>query len=242
MKAIVLAAGRGKRMRPLSDTCPKPLLEVRGKRLIEWHLEALGRAGVREIVVNTDWLEEQITDTLGDGARWGVSIRYSLEGRDQGGALETAGGIATALPLLGDAFWIVSADVWVPDFAFAAENAARFVAGDRLAHLWLVPNPPFHPRGDFGLDADGFALDGSGADGQRWTYANIALARAEMFAGIAAGTHAALAPLLFAGARERRIGAEVYRGRWENVGTPEQLAALNATPLSGGSLRTTVAT
>ncbi len=231
MKAIVLAAGRGKRMRPLSDTTPKPLLEVHGKRLIEWHLEALARGGVREVVINTDWLEEQIVATVGDGARFGVAITYSREGRDHGGALETAGGIAKALPFLGDAFWIVSADVWAPDFAFSAATASRFVASGRLARLWLVPNPVFHPRGDFGLDADGLGLaEGTGADGQRWTYANIALARAEMFAGIAPGSHAALAPLLYAGMRERRIAGEIYRGRWENVGTPEQLAALNAAP------------
>jgi MurNAc alpha-1-phosphate uridylyltransferase len=231
MKAIVLAAGRGTRMRPLSDACPKPLLEVHGKRLIEWHLEALAAGGVREVVVNTDWLEEQIVATLGDGARFGLAIAYSREGRDHGGALETAGGIAKALPLLGDAFWIVSADIWAPDFRFSASAAARFVESGRLARLWLVANPSFHPRGDFGLDADGLGLaDTTGPDSQRWTYANIALARAEMFAGIAAGAHAALAPLLYAGMRERRIGAEIYRGRWENVGTPEQLAALNAAP------------
>lgn len=231
MKAIILAAGRGRRMRPLSDTCPKPLLEVHGKRLIEWHLEALAEAGVREVVVNTAWLEEEIVETIGDGARFGLSVAYSREGRDHGGALETAGGIAKALPLLGDAFWIVSADVWAPDFRFGADATARFVESGRLARLWLVPNPVFHPRGDFGLDGDGLGLaDGTGPDGQRWTYANIALARAEMFEGIVPGTHAALAPLLYAGMRERRIGAEIYRGRWENVGTPEQLAVLNATP------------
>ena len=229
MKAIVLAAGRGKRMRPLSDGCPKPLLAVHGKRLIEWHLEALARAGVREVVVNTDWLEDRIVETLGDGSRYGVAIAYSREGRDHGGALETAGGVAKALPLLGDAFWIVSADVWAPDFRFSAGAARRFVDSDRLARLWLVANPSFHPRGDFGLDADGLGLaEGTGPDGQRWTYANIALARAAMFTGIAPGTHAALAPLLYAGMREKKISAEVYRGRWENVGTPEQLAALNA--------------
>jgi len=231
LKAIVLAAGRGKRMRPLSDACPKPLLVVHGKRLIEWHLEALARAGVRDVVVNTDWLEEQIVATLGDGARYGVAIVYSREGRDHGGALETAGGIAKALPLLGDAFWIVSADVWAPDFRFGDDAAERFVASDRLARVWLVANPSFHPRGDFGIDAEGLALaEGTGPDGQRWTYANIALARATMFDGIAPGTHAPLAPLLYAGMREKRISAEIYRGRWENVGTPEQLAALNATP------------
>jgi MurNAc alpha-1-phosphate uridylyltransferase len=183
------------------------------------------------VVVNTAWLEDEIVATIGDGARFGLAIAYSREGRDHGGALETAGGIAKALPLLGDAFWIVSADVWAPDFRFDADAAARFIASGRLARLWLVPNPVFHPRGDFGLDGDGLGLaEGTGPDAQRWTYANIALVRAEMFAGIAPGTHAALAPLLYAGMRERRIGAEVYRGRWENVGTPEQLAALNAQP------------
>jgi MurNAc alpha-1-phosphate uridylyltransferase len=231
MKAILLAAGRGKRMRPLSDTCPKPLLAVHGKRLIEWHIEALAREGVREIVVNTDWLEEQIVATLGDGSRFGVAITYSREGRDHGGALETAGGIATALPLLGDAFWIVSADVWAPDFRFSASAATQFAASDRLARLWLVANPSFHAGGDFGLGADGLGLaEGTGPDGQRWTYANIALARAEMFSHLAPGTHAALAPLLYAGMRERRISAEIYRGRWENIGTPAQLAALNGVP------------
>ncbi len=227
--AMILAAGRGERMRPLTDTTPKPLLKVRGKALIEWHLEALARAGVRDVVINTAWLEEQIVDALGDGSRWGLAIRYSMEGRDHGGALETAGGIAKALPLLGDIFWLVSGDVYAPEFRFGAAAAERFAASDRIARLWLVPNPSFHPRGDFGLGADGMGLaDTPGPDGQRWTYANIALCRAELCAGITPGTRAALGPLLYAGMRARRISAEVYRGRWENVGTPEQLAALNA--------------
>src|SRR4051812_16307750 len=119
LKAMILAAGRGERMRPLTDHTPKPLLEVHGKPLIEHHLEALAADGVRDVVVNTAWLEEQIALRLGDGSRFGLaSIAYSMEGRDHGGALETAGGIATAAPLLGDAFWLVSADVWVPDFRF----------------------------------------------------------------------------------------------------------------------------
>jgi MurNAc alpha-1-phosphate uridylyltransferase len=229
MKAIVLAAGRGERMRPLSDRTPKPLLQVREKPLIEWHLEALARGGVTDVVVNTAWLEEQIIETLGDGSRFGLALHYSLEGRDHGGALETAGGIAKALPLLGDPFWVISGDVWAPDFAFDRAAFDAFAASGRLGRLWLVPNPHFHPTGDFGLGADGLGLaDAPGPDGQKWTYANIALLRAGMFAGIAPGTRAPLAPLLYAGMRARRIGAEVWGGRWENVGTPEQLAALNA--------------
>ena len=226
--AIILAAGRGKRMRPLTDTTPKPLLKVHGKPLIEWHLEALARGGVRSVVINAAWLETQLVDALGDGARWGLAIRYSLEGRDHGGALETAGGIATALPLLAPTFWVVSGDIYAPGFEFDAGRAASFAAGDRLAHLWLVPNPPYHVQGDFGLGADGFGLaDEAGPDGRRWTYANLALCRAAMVEGVAPGTRAALGVRLFDGMRRRAITAEVYRGEWENVGTPAQLAALN---------------
>jgi MurNAc alpha-1-phosphate uridylyltransferase len=224
LRALILAAGRGERMRPLTDHTPKPLLAVHGKPLIEWHLEALARDGVREVVINTAWLEEQFPAALGDGARWGLTIHYSMEGRDHGGALETAGGIAKALPSLGDAFWVVSGDIFAPDFRFDAQAAQRFADGDRLAQLWLVPNPPFHPTGDFGIDADGLGLaDGPGPDGQRWTYANLALVRGALCAGIAPGTRAALGPLLFDGMRRRRIGVERYLGRWENIGTPQQL-------------------
>lgn len=233
MKALILAAGRGQRMRPLTDRIPKPLLEVRGKPLIAWHLEALARAGVSEVVVNTAWLEDQIPAALGDGARWNLAIRYSMEGRDHGGALETAGGIAKALPLLvdrpDDAFWLVSGDIHAPAFEFSPSALRRFEQlPQRLAHLWLVPNPPYHPAGDFGLSEDGLGLaDEAGPDGQRYTYANIALCRAELCAAVPVGTVAPLGPLLFAGMRQRRISAELYAGPWENVGTPEQLAALN---------------
>ena len=234
-RAMILAAGRGKRMRPLTDHTPKPLLAVHGKPLIEWHLEALARGGVREVVINTAWHEAQIVAALGDGARWGLAIRYSLEGRDHGGALETAGGIAKALPLLtdraDDAFWLVSGDIFAPSFRFGAGAARRFRECEALAHLWLVPNPPFHPRGDFGLDATGRGLadpaDPSAVDGASWTYANLALCRAELCAHITPGTRAALGPLLFEGMRAHRITAEVYSGAWENVGTPEQLEVLN---------------
>jgi MurNAc alpha-1-phosphate uridylyltransferase len=233
-KAIVLAAGRGNRMRPLTDHTPKPLLPVHGKPLIQWHLEALARDGVREVVVNTAWLEDQIPAALGDGSRFGLTIRYSMEGRDHGGALETAGGIATALPLLADhaddCFWVVSGDIHSPAFRFDAATAQRFAEGPHLAHLWLVPNPGFHPKGDFGLDADGFGLaDGAGPDGRTWTYANLALVRAALVAPVAPGSVAALGPLLFDGMRRRAITAEIYTGPWENVGTPAQLAALNDT-------------
>lgn len=234
MKAIILAAGRGERMRPLTDHTPKPLLAVRGKPLIEWHVEALARAGVREIVVNTAWLEEQIVAALGDGSRFGVAIRYSMEGRDFGGALETAGGIATALPLLvdhaDDPFWVVSGDIFAPGFVFERAAVERFAGSAEQAHLWLVPNPPFHPKGDFGLDSDGHGLaDGAGPDGRTWTYANFALMRAALVAAVAPGTKRPLAPLLFDGMRARRITAQVYRGEWENVGTPAQLEMLNRT-------------
>ena len=241
MKAMILAAGRGERMRPLTDHTPKPLLAVRGQPLIEWHLLALARAGVREVVVNTAWLEPAIVAALGDGARFGITIRYSMEGRDHGGALETAGGIAKALPLLidhaDDAFWLVSGDIFAPQFAFDMADVQRFTDSAAHAHLWLVPNPPFHARGDFGLDAQGYGLaDVSGtaeADDKRWTYANLALCRAALVAGVVPGTRAALGPLLYAGMRARRITAEVYRGEWENVGTPAQLDALNGgVPLS----------
>ena len=228
-RALLLAAGRGERMRPLSDACPKPLLAVRGRPLIEWHLIALAAAGVREVVVNTAWLEEQIVAALGDGARFGLRIRYSTEGRDHGGALETAGGIAKALPLLveapGDVFWVVSADIHAPGFAFDAVHAARFAASDDVAHLWLVPNPPFHPDGDFALDARG-RLRREPVDERRWTYANIALCRAALVEGVAPGTRAALGPLLFGAAAADRLSGEALCGEWHNIGTPAQLAAL----------------
>lgn len=227
MKALILAAGRGERMRPLTDTLPKPLLPVRGKPLIEWHLEALARAGVREVVINTAWLEEQFPAALGDGARWGLSIRYSTEGRDHGGALETAGGMRKALPWLGEVFWLVSGDIFVPGFEFTAATAEHFAGSNLLAHLWLVPNPDFHVKGDFGIAADGYGLaDASGPDGRRWTYANLALCRAELCAPLALGTRAALGPLLYAGMRKRRITVQPYAGEWHNLGTPQQWRAL----------------
>lgn len=224
MKAIILAAGRGERMRPLTDQTPKPLLEVRGKRLIEWHIEALARSGVRELVINTAWLEEQFPAVLGDGARYGVSIQYSFEGRDHGHALETAGGIAKALPWLGECFWVVSGDVFLPGFGFEREAARRFEAGQALAHLWLVPNAPHHPRGDFAIDSHGLAT----AEGEpRLTWASVGLFRAELVANVPSGARAPLRPSLDAAIAARRITAERWDGSWTDVGTIERLNALN---------------
>lgn len=228
MKALILAAGRGERMRPLTDHLPKPLLEVRGKPLVAWHLEALARAGVHEVVINTAWLEERFPERLGDGQAWGLRIRYSFEGRDHGGALETAGGIATALPLLADApddpFWVVSGDVFLPGFDFATPAVGRFSAGSMHAHLWMVPNAPHHPGGDFGIDAEGRAT----ADGApRYTWASVGLVRASLVEGLRPGTRQALRPCLDASIRQRRITAELWSGGWTDVGTPERLAELN---------------
>lgn len=225
MQALILAAGRGERMRPLTDATPKPLLVVRGKRLIEWHLDALAAAGVREVVVNTAWLEEQFPAALGDGSRRGVAIRYSTEGRDHGGALETAGGIAKALPWLGERFWVVSGDVFVPGFDFTDVPRLH----DRLAHLWLVPNPPHHPRGDFGIDAArGLATH----DEPRFTWSSLGVFSArfvrELMRELPPGAKAPLRPYLDAAIAQRALGASLWRGEWHDVGTPERLAALNA--------------
>jgi MurNAc alpha-1-phosphate uridylyltransferase len=218
--ALILAAGRGERMRPLTDHTPKPLLAVQGKCLIEWHLEGLAAAGVRNVVINTAWLEQQFPAALGDGSRWGLSIRYSMEGRDHGGALETAGGIAKALPQLGDVFWVVSGDVFLPRFPFAAAAAERFAAAPTLAHLWLVPNAPHHAQGDFGLDdASGLAT----AQPPKLTWASAGLFRAAMFDGLPVGTPMKLRPLLDTALAARRLGAERWHGRWVDVGTPERL-------------------
>ena len=225
MKALILAAGRGERMRPLTDRTPKPLLEVQGKRLIEWHLEALARAGVREIVVNTAWLEEQFPALLGDGSRYGVRLTYSFEGRDHGGALETAGGIAKALPLLGDAFWVVSGDVYIPGFPFDAADAKRFVESGALGQLWMVSNAPHHPQGDFGIDGDGLA---SRTAQPRLTWASVGLFRAALFRDIPVGTKMALRPKLEYAIDQRSLRAQFFAGSWTDVGTMERLASLQA--------------
>lgn len=231
MRALILAAGRGERMRPLTDTTPKPLLPVRGKPLIEWHLEALARVGVREVVINTAWLEAQFPAALGDGARWGLRIHYSMEGHDHGGALETAGGIRKALPWLAprgdEAFWVVSGDIFMPGFVFDAQLAQDFDAGTDLGLLWLVPNPGFHARGDFDLQGTRLTRGAAGTP-HAFTYANVALLRPGLVAALPLGQRAPLGPLLFEAATAGRLAGRVLEGPWHNIGTPAQLAAADA--------------
>ncbi|MDB5885358.1 MAG: Nucleotidyl transferase [Polaromonas sp.] len=236
VKAMILAAGRGERMRPLTDHTPKPLLRVAGRALIDWHALALARGGFHELVVNTAWLGDQISSHLDllrlDGGYGQLSCSYSHEGEDFGYALETAGGIARALPLLGEAFWLLAADVYAPGFAFTPEAVSRFMATDKLAHLWLVPNPPHNPRGDFGLDANGLALNLADADpAPRYTYSTIGLYRRALFDtlpfGNSPGLAVALAPLLRSAMDRRQVSAEWYGGPWTDVGTPARLDELN---------------
>ncbi|MCD6675568.1 MAG: nucleotidyltransferase family protein [Burkholderiaceae bacterium] len=222
MRAMLLAAGRGERMRPLTDACPKPLLRVGGRMLIEWHLLALARAGIVDVVVNHAHLGAQVEQALGDGARWKLRIRYSAEGE----ALETAGGIAHALPMLGEGPFIVAAsDVYTDfDYSRAVAVASRMRAGDLLAWCLLVPNPPHHPSGDFAL-RDGRLL----ADGEpKLTFSGIGVYRAALFDELDPSRKAPLAPLLRAAAAEGRAGAARHDGRWIDVGTPQRLAALDA--------------
>ena len=236
IKAMILAAGRGERMRPLTDRTPKPLLQVRGKPLIDWHVEALARGGFNVLVINTAWLGEQVSNHFGvhpkqDG-REQPSIFYSDEAADFGGALETAGGIARALPLLGEVFWVLAGDVYVPGFEFSRDAVSRFVAGNKLAHLWLVANPPHNRRGDFGLSPDGLALNLPPDNPQaRHTYSTIGLYRraflSELPFGNPQGVKAPLAPLLRAAMDNQRVSAELYAGAWTDVGTPARLDELN---------------
>jgi MurNAc alpha-1-phosphate uridylyltransferase len=227
-QAMILAAGRGERMRPLTDTCPKPLLAVKGKPLIGWHLDAFAQCGFRDVVVNTAWLGMQIEEHYGHETEAGTRIVYSHEGRDFGGALETAGGIARALPLLDEAFWLVAGDVYMPSFLFTRAAYDRFRTGGKLAHLFLVPNPPHNPKGDFGLSPDGLALSQAPV---RYTYSTVALLRHGLFdslpAGNPQGLKVALAPLLRAAMERGQVSAELYHGPWTDVGTPERLAQLN---------------
>jgi MurNAc alpha-1-phosphate uridylyltransferase len=232
---MVLAAGRGNRMRPLTDHTPKPLLAVHGKPLMLWPMDALQASGFHRVLVNTAWLGEQIAEQLGAwaAAQPQAELVWSHEEEDFGYALETAGGIARALPSLGEVFWVLAGDVYAPDFAFTQASVDRFVASGLLAHIWLVPNPQHNPRGDFGLSSGGLALNT--AQGERFTYSTIGLYRRALFEapwceilpGNPQGTAAPLAPLLRAAMDAGQVSAELYAGRWTDVGTPERLEALN---------------
>ncbi|MBK8510617.1 MAG: nucleotidyltransferase family protein [Candidatus Competibacter sp.] len=216
MRAMILAAGRGERMRPLTDHTPKPLLLVAGKPLIAHHLEALRAAGFREIVINTGHLGEQLPAALGDGRTWDVRIAYSPEPPD---ALETGGGIFQALPLLGpEPFLVVNGDVWT-DYRFARVPIAP--AG--LAHLVLVDNPPHHPEGDFRLTEEGRVEE---AEARRLTFSGLSVLRPELFAGRAPGRFP-LGPLLRRAMADHQVDGEYYAGRWRDIGTPQRLAELD---------------
>ena len=248
MKAMILAAGRGERMRPLTDACPKPLLQVGGRSLLEWHLHALARAGIRDIVINLAWLGAMIPAALGDGSRYGVRIRYSDE---NGSALETAGGIIHALSLLGDEpFLVVNGDIWT-DFNY---SQPPLIDADATGSLILVPNPPQHPRGDFALVprlgavemsplsskpgsvfdvlADPTRLEAADAP-PRFTFAGIAVYRPSFFAGCEPGRRPLL-PLLREAAAAGRLRGRLYRGLWSDIGTPERLQELDER-LAGGA-------
>ena len=229
MKALVFAAGLGERMRPLTDTTPKPLLQAGGKPLVAWHLEKLAAAGVREVVVNTSWLASRFPEILGDGSHWGLRIRYAFEGDTP---LETGGGMLHALPLLGEApFIAVNGDVWC-DFDFARLPREP----DGGAHLVLVDNPDHHPGGDFALDGAGRVHE---QGPHRLTFAGIGIYRRAVLdgwrqvVGDAPGAGAdpprfKLAPLLRAAIARGAVGGEHHRGRWTDVGTPQRLEALSS--------------
>ena len=221
MKAMILAAGKGERMRPLTAHTPKPLLLVGGKMLIEYHLAALHHNGIEEVVINLSWLGEQIEQALGNGARYGVHITYSYEGPQP---LETAGGIIAALPQLGpEPFIVVNGDIWT-DYPFE-----RLPQQPPLpAHLVLVENPPQHPQGDFAL----VGTQVSNAAEHRLTFSGIAVYHPALFAGLAPGVRP-LAPLLRTAIAEQQVSGELYQGAWRDIGTPQRLAALNAELAAG---------
>ncbi len=218
MKAMILAAGRGERLRPLTEKTPKALVEAGGKPLIGWHLERLAATGLRDVVINVSHLAGQILEAIGEGARYGVRIAWSREPEP----LETAGGIAKARELLGaEPFLLVNGDVYC-EFDFS--SLLKIKLQNSLAHLILIPNPPHHPKGDFTLER---GVVGN-APAPRYTYSGIAVMSPALVADVSAGEKAPLAPLLRAAAEQGRITGELYAGRWQDVGTAERLAELRA--------------
>ncbi len=224
MRAMILAAGRGERMRPLTDHTPKPLLQAGGKPLIVWHIERLVRAGITDLVINHAHLGDQIEQALGDGGRFGATIRYSNEGT----ALETAGGIAFALHLLGDQpFAVVNGDVYCDfDFSHLPSRAAALAASADMAHLVLVDNPEHNQKGDFILQGDR-VVPGPSPESSILTFSGIGLYRPALFAGIQRGTKAPLAPLLREQIALGKVSGEHHRGTWVDVGTPQRLDELD---------------
>lgn len=226
---LLLAAGRGERMRPLTDAIPKPLLQVQGKSLLAWHLEALAKAGLTQVVINHAWLGEQIEASLGSGKQFGLQIFYSREES----ALETAGGICKALPLLraNDYFLVINGDVFTPQFPIQGliQRVLELRSQDQLlAHLVMVPNPPQHPHGDFYLDQTMVRDDGyAGATGAKLTFSGIGIYHHTLFKGLISGQSAKLAPILRKAMADNRVSGEKYLGSWHDVGSPERLAELN---------------
>ena len=243
-KIIILAAGRGNRMRPLTDSLPKPLLKVRGVPLLTHHLLAFERAGYERAHINTCWLEEKIVSFYSQSANYRehllstqMSLSFSTEGADFGFALETAGGIIRALPKLENIFWAVAGDIYIPGFDFKTEYATKLSNSPFLAHLFLVPNPPHNPNCDFALGSNGIALNltGGGEQLEKFTYSSIGLFKKSFFQhpinsiepGNPSGIKAPLAPLLRQAMSLGLVSAELMTSEWTDVGTPERLAQLN---------------
>lgn len=227
MKAMILAAGRGERMRPLTDTTPKPLLMVGDFPLIVWHIKRLAKAGFNEIIINHAWLGEQIEAVLGDGSHWSVSIKYSPE---QAGGLETAGGIATALPLLGeDFFLVINGDIFTDiDFSRLRLWKNQPQAQKTLAHLILTNNPEHHPEGDFALTPEGLVYDPMPETSTEcFTFSGVGIYHPNLFLNIKKNERAKLAPLLREAMQEKSITGERHTGLWIDVGTMERLAHTN---------------
>ncbi len=218
MNAMILAAGRGERMRPLTDKTPKPLLKVHDKSLIVWHIERLASLGFSQIVINIDHLGDMIIKNLGDGSKWGINLLYSDE--RQSGALESAGGIIKALPLIeSETFLVVNADIWC-DYEFET----NFDLQDDLAHLILVPNPKHNPDGDFALHKDRVSNDTK----RRYTFSGIGYYSAKLFDGFK-NQKMSLAPLLREAVEKNKVSGSLYDGRWYDIGTPQRLKEINAT-------------
>ncbi|NYT86286.1 N-acetylmuramate alpha-1-phosphate uridylyltransferase MurU [Pollutimonas harenae] len=226
MRAMILAAGRGERMRPLTDHTPKPLLQVGGKPLIVWHIERLVAAGMTDLVINHAWLGQQIEHALGDGSRFGARITYSPEPRP----LETAGGIAQALPFFGNKpFLVINGDIWCNWNPVQAQAiAANLAEQSKSAWLLLVDNPPHHPDGDFRLStASGLVLAQDHEDGVPLTFAGVGIYQPELFKNLPAGQAAPLAPLLRQAISRQHIVGSHHQGSWVDVGTPERLTELD---------------